>query len=147
MSLELLTASIGFLGIGYYIGKLSLGKAEKIKSASYEEKIRAYKEIFYAWGMAYSAVLYAENGADENGNISDEIKTSAFEAVTSLSRLFASTRFMFPQEVVDAIDEYSSSNFPESWSEKLEKLSRVNDCIYILARKDIGSDYMLNLPQ
>ena len=140
MSVENVAIAVLFAAIGYFFGRRSIKDTPNAGASAGVENASIYRELFAAFGAAYSALLPASMEEKHEGQLTEETKRIAWDSLNVLSRLIAQTSFMLPQEMLDVLEEMNGSHLGMSWSDRLAQLSRVQEKMYVVARTDIGAN-------
>ena len=134
MTLEIIVVGAIAAVLGFFYGRKSTDSSRCSNS-----KETAYMEIFAAYVSTDRALMKAWE-EDEVGNVSEETKVLAWDALNELSRTFSRVSFLLPSECLDVIDEFRNIGLV-SWSERLNQVRTTQEKLFHLARKDIGSEF------
>lgn len=136
MPWELLVTAVAFSFIGFVIGRGS-GK-KRSRAPHLEQRAAAYKQLFAAFAESDRALMDASAAELVGGQPPKEAKELVWRSRASLGALVASTRFLFPQSVVEALEQLSERTLETSLDEELDQLRRVHNAVYALARSEFG---------
>ncbi|WP_045223649.1 hypothetical protein [Methyloterricola oryzae] len=138
-----LSAALGF-GLLFILLGFTIGwyyADHRLNAITYQERLKAYQDLFSALQLASRALSRVEYGKGEGGKPPEEVLRAATEALDALNRTFVRVKFLLPDDAIAAARDAVGNETADSWETKAQKIQRGWDALYEVARSDAESKY------
>jgi c-di-GMP-related signal transduction protein len=133
--LESLVIAITFSVGGFLLGRRSCGLGRERP-----EKAAAYRELLDALFTAVGALTDASLAEIVKDNLPENTKEAVRSTLKSVSRVLEMNRFLYSEDVCEALDGALKSQLEMEWAERVEILMTARRAVLNAARKDMGTN-------